>query len=139
MKRQVFMQHPLIDSTRLLGSIIPSDLRWEQSTNHVVKKAMPIWNYSDGLQVLDRKFMIWKTYVRNKLEQNWIVWHSFLTEQNKNDLEHVYRSALKIILGEGYESYSKALNTLNLETLEERTEHLCLIFPGDVPRMRKIK
>ena len=38
------------------------------------------------------------------------------------------RSALKIILGEGYESYSKALNTLNLVTLEERREHLCLTF-----------
>ena len=34
----------------------------------------------------------------------------------------------EIILGEGYESYKKALNTLNLETLEERREYLCLTF-----------
>ena len=29
----------VVDSTRLLGTIISSDLRWEQNTRHIVKKA----------------------------------------------------------------------------------------------------
>ena len=122
----------VIDSTRLLGSIITSDLRWEQNTSHVVKKANARMELlrrvaSFGPTTDDLK-NIYVLYVRSQLEQNCVVWHSSLTEHNKSDLERVQRSALKIILGEGYESYSKALNTLNLVTLEERREHLCLTF-----------
>ena len=57
-----------------------------------------------------------------------MVWHSSLTEQNRNDLERVQKSALKVILGEKYQSYNKALIELNLETLEERRNTLCLKF-----------
>ena len=122
----------MIDSTRLLGSIITSDLRWEQNTSHVVKKANARMELlrrvaSFGPKTDDLK-NIYVLYVRSQLEQNCVVWHSSLTEQDKNDLERVQRSALKIILGEGYESYTKALNTLNLVTLEERREYLCLNF-----------
>ena len=70
------------------------------------------WTKTDDLK------NIYVLYVRSHLDQSCVVWHSSLTEQNKSDLERVQRSALKIILGEGYESYSKALNTLNLVTLE---------------------
>ena len=56
------------------------------------------------------------------------MWHSSLTEQQKGDLERVQRSALKVILGSRYESYTKALNILNLEPLEERRVYLCLKF-----------
>ena len=66
--------------------------------------------------------------MRSQLEQSAVVWSSSLTDQNRADLERVQRSALKVILGSKYESYKKALNTLNLETLEDRREILCLRF-----------
>ena len=82
---------------------------------------------SFGAKVEDLK-TIYILFVRSQLEQSAVVWSSSLTGQNKADLERVQRSALKIILGPKYESYRKALFMLNLETLEERREYLCLKF-----------
>ena len=57
-----------------------------------------------------------------------IGWHSSLSLENKNDLERVQKSVLKIILGEKYKGYKRALNDLCIETLDERRESLCLKF-----------
>ena len=62
------------------------------------------------------------------MEQSAVVWHSSLTEKNKNDLERVQKSALKIIMGDKYKSYKKSLQELDLDTLEQRREKLCLNF-----------
>ena len=64
---------------------------------------------------------------------------SSLTEHNKSDLERVQKSALKVILGSKYVSYQKALDILDLETLEERREHLCLKFAQKCTRNEKAK
>ena len=125
-------QIEVIDSTQLLGTIITSDLRWEQNTSHIVKKSNARMELlrrvaSFGADVNDLK-NIYILFVRSQLEQSCVVWHSSLTEQQKSDLERVQRSALKIILGEKYESYKKALIVLDLEPLEERREYLCLRF-----------
>ena len=132
---RLFIQGELlqvIEKTRLLGTIITSDLRWEQNTSHIVKKANARMELlrrvaSFGAKVEDLK-TIYILFVRSQLEQSAVVWSSSLTGQNKADLERVQRSALKIILGPKYESYRKALFILNLETLEERREYLCLKF-----------
>ena len=125
-------QIEVIDSTRLLGTIITSDLRWEQNTNHIVKKANARMELlrkvaSFGADINDLK-NIYMIFVRSQLEHSSVVWHSSLTEQQKSDLERVQRSAFKIILGQNYESYKKALNILELEPLEHRREYLCLRF-----------
>ena len=132
---RLFIQGELlqvIEKTRLLGTIITSDLRWEQNTSHIVKKANARMELlrrvaSFGAKVEDLK-TIYILFVRSQLEQSAVVWSSSLTGQNKADLERVQRSALKIILGPKYESYRKALFILNLVTLEERREYLCLKF-----------
>ena len=51
-----------------------------------------------------------------------------LIDENSEDLERVQKSALKIILQENYKSYELALETLDLESLKERREALCLQF-----------
>ena len=51
-----------------------------------------------------------------------------MSEDNKNDLERVQKTALKVILGQKYKSYRNALNKMNLEDLNERRENLCLTF-----------
>ena len=43
-----------------------------------------------------------------------LVWHSSLTEENKSDLKRVQKSAVKVILGNAYEDYKKALSKLDL-------------------------
>ena len=62
------------------------------------------------------------------LEQSATVWHSSITQENRNDLERVQKTALKVILGEKYKSYTNALRKLDLQNLDERRENLCLIF-----------
>ena len=62
------------------------------------------------------------------LEQSGVLWHSSMTKENSEDLERVQKSALKIILGEKYKGYKRALNDLCIETLDERRESSCLKF-----------
>ena len=65
-------------------------------------------------------------YVRSILEHSAPVWHSSLTKENKDDLERVQKTALRVILGERFKTYKNALNLLDLQTLDERRERLCL-------------
>ena len=57
------------------------------------------------------------------MEQSATVWHSSLTEENSDDLERVQKSAVKIILGDGYIDYEKALIRLDMESLKDRREN----------------
>ena len=122
----------VIDSTRLLGTIITTDLSWDQNTQNIVKKANARMQLlrkvaSFGLPYEDL-VNIYILFVRSLLEQSAVVWGSSLTKDNIEDLERIQKSALKVIMGENHISYMKALNMLNLETLENRREQLCLKF-----------
>ena len=48
--------------------------------------------------------------------------------ENITDIERVQKNALRIILQEDYESYAEALETLELESLYDRRQELCLTF-----------
>ena len=89
------------------------------------KKANARISFGPNKSDLKKNYVL---FIRSQLEQSAVVWHSSLTEQNKSDLERVQKSALKMILGQKYETYKKALSDLNLETLEESREFLCLRF-----------
>ena len=122
----------MINSTRLLGTILQSDLSWNLNTKDIVKNAdarmellRKVAGFCDNLDDLKNIYIL---FVRSILEQSATVWHSSLTEENKSDLERVQKNALKIILDQRYKSYRHALNTLNLETLDERRVNLCLNF-----------
>ena len=71
---------------------------------------------------------IYILFVRSLLEQSATVWHSSLTQGNIDDLERVQKSAFKIILGNEYTGYAKSLVKLDMETLCNRREQLCLNF-----------
>ena len=71
---------------------------------------------------------IYIAYIRSILEQSAVVWHASLTLQNIEDLERVQKSALKIILKNKYNDYNQACELLNLDTLTERRQKLCLNF-----------
>ena len=55
-------------------------------------------------------------------------WSPGLTVSNANQIERVQKAAFAIILGESYSSYSGALLKLNMETLVDRRQALCLNF-----------
>ena len=56
------------------------------------------------------------------------MWHSSLSKNNEDDLERVQKSALKVILKDKYIDYKSALQQLNIESLFDRRESLCLKF-----------
>ena len=121
-----------IDSTKLLGTFITKDLKWDLNTSNIVKKAtmrlqLLIKVASFGASIEDLK-TVYITFVRSILEQSAVVWHSSLTEENKQDLERIQRSAVLIMMGQKFKSYSKSLLFLDLEDLNSRRENLCLTF-----------
>ena len=122
----------VINSTKLLGTIISSDLKWDLNTASIVKKAnarmellRKVASFGTNPEELKNIYIL---FIRSLLEQSATVWHSSITEDNKEDLERVKKTALRIILGDGYISYEKALNKLDIEKLDERRENLCLRF-----------
>ena len=48
-------------------------------------------------------------FIRSKLEYCSVVWHSRLTGEQRNLLERVQKTYLRVILGECYVSYEAAL------------------------------
>ena len=99
----------MIDSTRLLGTIIQKDLKWDLNTAEIVRKANArmeilrrVSNFGAPIQDL---IDIYVLFVRSLLEQSVTVWHSSLTQQNIEDLERVQKNALRIILKNEYCTY----------------------------------
>ena len=65
-------------------------------------------------------------FIRSLLEQSAPVWHSSLTDENVSELESAK-----------YLDYDKALRKLDLESLHERRETLCLVFAKKSSRNAK--
>ena len=77
--------------------------------------------------------------IRCKLEQSAVPWHFGLSDKNRVKLERVQKSALKVILGKRYITYSDALKKLNIQSLEERRKSLCLKFAKKCLQVEKLK
>ena len=77
--------------------------------------------------------------VSSKLDQSAVVWHSSLTMRDRNDLERVQKSALRVILGEKYISYKNALNVMRMDSLEIRRQNICLKFAKQCIRNEKLR
>ena len=110
----------VIDSTKLLGTIIFKDLTWDLNTASLIKKAnarmqllRKVASFSTPTEDLKEVYIL---FIRSILEHSATVWHSSLTQENIDDLE-------RIILQEKYKSYKQGL-----ETLADRRESSCLNF-----------
>ena len=75
---------------------------------------------------------VYSSYVRPLLEYACPVWHSALTQYQRNQIERVQKRSLRIILSYQYLSYSQALELTGLQSLEERRQYLCLEFARKV-------
>ena len=122
----------VVNSTLLLGTVIQDSLKWDLNTARLVKKAnsrmellRKVASFTTNIEELKNIYIL---FVRSLLEQSATVWHSSLTEENKSDLERVQKTAFKIILGERYKTYKHAQKFLQLESLNDRRENLCLLF-----------
>ena len=131
----------VIDHTILLGTVISDDLKWNLNSETIVKKAnarMELLRKVAGFGApLEDLKMVYILFIRSLLEQSATVWHSSLSQENAQDLERVQKSACRIILKEKYQGYKNALNRLDLLTLDERREELCLQFAIKSTKNRK--
>ena len=133
----------VINITRLLGTILTEDLKWDANTKNIVKRAnarMELLSRvaSFGTPAVDLK-TIYILFIRSILEQSATVWHSSLTEENISDIERVQKSAIKVILDDKYNGYLNGLAQLGLENLNERREHLCEQFAKKCVKNQKLK
>ena len=122
----------VISSTKLLGTIIQDDLKWNMNTANIVSKAnarmellRKVASFGTSTEELKNVYIL---FIRSLLEQSATVWHSSLTAEDSSDLERVQKSALRVILGDKYSGYRNALATLDLDTLNDRRKQLCLSF-----------
>ena len=122
----------IVNETRLLGTILTSDLKWDKNTKEIVKNAykrMQLLHAAAGFtaNVQDLK-NIYLTYVRSIMEHSAGVWHSSLSSKNRRDLERVQKAAVRVILRGKYTNYKEGLKYLRIDTLEKRREFLSLKF-----------
>jgi len=122
----------LVEEMKVLGIVLSSDMKWDANTNQIIATAYKrLWilkrlkSLGTGLAELTD---VYKQQIRSVLEFAVPVWHSGLTQCNRYDIERVQKSALHILLGESYDTYSNAIKAIGLESLEARRGKLCLKF-----------
>jgi len=133
----------VVNQYKSLGIILSSDLTWNLNTAKIVKSAnmrMKILHNAARFtsNISDLK-IIYKQYIRSVLEYGANVWHSGLTNQNRNDIERLQKSSLKIILKNNYVNYKRALKFLNMDSLETRREKLNLTFAKKCLKIERMK
>ena len=127
----------------MLGTHITENLSWNKNTQYIVKESNKRMiflhkaaQFTKNLNDLKRIYIM---QVRSKLEQSSVLWHFGLSEKNRAKLERVQKSALRVILGKRYTTYSDALDKLNIESLEDRRRSLCLKFAKKCLQVEKLK
>ena len=65
------------------------------------------------------------------------VWNGALTGKDSNRLENLQKLAFKIILGDRYTSYKRALELLKLSTLKDRRQSICHKFSIKTTKLKK--
>ena len=132
-----------VGETKLLGTHITSDLNWNKNTQSIVKasnkKMIFLHKASKFTRNKNDLKRIYMLQVRSKLEQSAVLWHFGLSGKNINSLERVQKSALRVILGKKYTSYKNALKELNIESLHDRRQSLCLKFARKCLKVDKLR
>ena len=132
----------IIEKTKLLGTVITNDLKWEENTLLLVKKAYArmqlLRKCTTFTNDKDELKNIYILFIQSILEQSCVVWNSSLTQEDSNNLERVHKSAVKVIQNNEFEEYEQGLQNLNLQTLHERRITLCQNFALQTTKHKKI-
>ena len=133
----------LVEDMKLLGVKITSDLKWNENTNYITKKAYSrLWMIrrlkligASQKELLD----VYTKQIRSVLEYAAVVWHPGLTINSSTSIKRVQKACLSIILGQSYINYSNALQLACIERLDARREALCLKFARNAIKNPKFK
>ena len=121
-----------VESVKLLGVTITSNFSWDENTKLIAKKCYErMWILKRLKNLGANKHDLLEVYVKQIrciAEYAVPAWNSFLTGRNAIRLERIQKTALHIIMGNEYNSYTRALNTMSLQRLTDRRKKLCLNF-----------
>ena len=122
----------VVETFKLLGVQIRSDLKWSDNTDYICQKGYSrLWMLRrlKGLGATESEMLdVYMKQVRSVLELAVPVWQPALTKHEEKQIERVQRCALYIILGEQYNNYDHALDLLECENLDDRRSNLCEKF-----------
>ena len=121
-----------ISVTKLLGVWISEDMSWSKNCQEICRKAFSRLSMITKLKYVgtcqEDLVDIYVLFIRSVAEYCSVSFHSSLTQEQIRKLEGIQRTCLKVILGEKYKGYQLALETLGLESLEDRRKRRCLDF-----------
>ena len=122
----------VVEEMKLLGIMIRSDMKWSSNTRNLTNKCYKrMWMLRNLKRHGANEDQLLRTYyqqIRSIAEMACPVWNGGITLHDKMALERIQKTALAIIMGSKYTSYSEALSYFEIETLETRREALCLNF-----------
>ena len=122
----------VVDQMRILGTVVKSDLSWDENCRVIIKKVNARMQLIRGVlsfgASIEEMVHLWIMFCRSVLEQSCVVWHGSLTQENRDDLERTQKTFAKLMLKEKYLNYENALILLNLDSLETRRKTLNLKF-----------
>lgn len=141
---KIFVDKKLLDvveSQKLLGVMISSDLKWTTHVNHIKKKFMTkLWMLRRvkemGGSIEDLKTVYIKQ-LRCLTEKDCPLWNGALTKTNISHIEKLQKTAFRLILGSNYRGYQNSLATLNLASLIDRRVKICTKFANKTQRNPK--
>jgi hypothetical protein len=121
-----------VDTTKDLGVILTSSLKWQPNTAKITSKATSITFLilrAFGTHCIEPYILAYQTYVRPILEYNTVVWNSINPEEVRKieKVQKLFTRKLLQRLNIKYDNYKDRLRILNLETLELRRLHYDLI------------
>ena len=112
-----------------MGVILTSNLSWSANTEFVIQKCNKKTWMLRRLKKLgtrhDDLIDVFVKQIRSIAEFAVPVWNSSLTGEEISSLERIQKTALHIILGDQYHSYSSALRTSWQAKLSERRRKIC--------------
>ena len=121
-----------VTETKLLGTILSEDLKTKSNTEYIVAKAyrrMWLLRRLSSLGCPQLELVnVYIQQIRSILELAVPYWGPRITQLEETHIERVQRTALRIIWGQQYLSYSEACIKSNIKTLKERRAELITKF-----------
>ena len=121
-----------VDQMKILGTVVNTNLSWDDNCQELIRKVNARMQLLRGVQSFgaskEEMVHLWIIFCRSVLEQSCVVWHSSLTQENIDNLERTQKTFTKLVLKENYTTYEESLMKLNLDSLSQRRQILCLKF-----------
>ena len=131
----------VVSETKLLGITIKSDCCWDANSKAIVLKGNSKLWFLRRLKLLGAKtdtlLDIYKLFCSSVLKFGAPVWSGALSVKNKQNIERVQKNALRIIFGNYDDPYQTLLDEIQLDSLLDRRDTLCLGFASKCLKSEK--